>query len=154
MAYDIISSDPWQDPKNPWPIYNSVFLKYSYDTGATDTILLSAWNFQILSDYAIIEYGTQIEDDWYNLAFVSNFYNTENEVSNWVVQYEPDSGGVVLYSKEITNRTLPTKTLNNNTGWIATTSATLSGLSSLTITPNLSDRALWQTRRLRHLGYV
>lgn len=148
MAYDIISTDPWQDPQNPWPIYNSVYLKYSYDTGATDTILLTAFKYAVNEGNNTIHLSYK-HPDGHELRYECEDYGTEGASAVWEVRPEEE---FPLYQYETLSRTIPIKILNNNDGWTST--ETLSGLSSLVITPNYNDRALWQTRRLRHLGYV
>lgn len=150
MAIDISNNNPWQDPFNPWPRWNSAYISWNTDTGSTSAILLEVSSFQNNESQSIMEYLKETEDASYSLICTA-----ESNECTWTVQYAPFEGDeLILYTLTTSSKSLPIKIQNVNTGWSTTDDSTAEGLSSLQITPNYSTLSNWERNRLHVLGYI
>jgi hypothetical protein len=147
MAFDYVSTLPWNDPFNPWPAYNSVQVETVVDGNVvqSDVYTLTAFDPAGNTTYAgvtgvsVVYAKTNAPSDG-NMFFVLKPFQGGDLQNCWAVN---TPGGGITGLLNNTSRSLPVKQSGDTYGWIQTQG----NVSQLRVTPVYTDLTPWEFRR-------
>lgn len=150
MAVDYISTAPWNDPYNPWPVYNSCVVSF-LSSGVAFTKTLNMYAFD---PYATDDVYAGYESDvpaWpvVKLEYykdVNNFWQLGMTNSNVYLQN--------YYRLFTDTRSLPNKQTGSAYAWTPVATDGNISISSVSIQSVMSDWTPWEYRRRRLLEYI
>ena len=152
---DYKSDRAWNDPYNPWPIYNTVTVQFTNNFDTTYNAVLTAMRFQPIKNPGY--YGMTYTNTSSSIQLILTPYNQEgNTISTWTLN---SNGNFFLASVTARKFTLPPLTeigQGSSSGWysVAYTSPVNSiyiGFSGLNT--GLSNLLPWELRRRKLLEY-
>ena len=141
---DYVSTAPWNDPTNPWPLYSQVSLSAAEFSLRTFTLI----TFDPNAEGVAAHYADAAGDYYLDYDATGSYYG--NGLS-WNV-FDANGAGEVLYYKETLTRAIPAKVVGVADEWVAGPAGT--DETTLYIQPVFTSLNPWEYRRRRMLEIV